>query len=53
MGYIAILILAREVVARLEDDKGRNRPSGRVDALDNRGPLSIAWLDSLRPSTSP
>ena len=39
-------------MARLEDDEGRNRPPGRIDALDDCCPLSVARLDSLRPSAS-
>jgi hypothetical protein len=50
LGYSILLVPGREVVAALEDDKGWNSLSRRVDALDNRCPLSITLLYRLRLS---
>jgi hypothetical protein len=49
---ILLLVLRREVVARLKDNKGRNSLTFGVDALYDCCLLSIAWLDCLWPSLS-
>ena len=41
---ILLLVPAREVVLAAKDNKGRDRPPRRVNALDNCSPLSIALL---------
>lgn len=50
-GQIIVLVLAAEVVARFENDEGRNSPSARIDALGDYYPLPIAWLDLLWSSS--
>jgi hypothetical protein len=47
MWQAALLVPGREVVLTLEDDKGRDRPPYRVDALDYRSLLSITLLHRL------
>jgi hypothetical protein len=41
LGQILLLVLAREVVARLKDNKGRNSLSFSINALYNCCPLLI------------
>ena len=40
------------MVLACEDNKGRESPASRADALDDRSPLPIAWLDLFRSTTS-
>jgi hypothetical protein len=47
LGQVFLLVPAREVVARLEDNKGQNGLSFSINALYNRCPLLVALLDCL------
>ena len=38
--------------ACLVDDEGRDRVPSSADALDQCNPLTIAWLDKIRPCAS-
>jgi hypothetical protein len=47
LGQVVVFVPVRLVVARFEDNVGRNGPSGGIDALNDCYPLPIAWLDLL------
>lgn len=49
--YSPILILGREVVLAFKDDVRWGSPPSSIDSLDNRSPLTIAWLYCLRART--
>jgi hypothetical protein len=53
LGQVVVFVLVGLVVARFEDDVGRNGPSGGIDALDDCYPLPVAWLDLLCSSCPP
>ena len=53
LGQVVVFVPVGLVVARFEDDVGRNGPSGGIDALDDCHPLPVAWLDLLCSSCPP
>ena len=50
--YTRLFVLGREVVLAREDNKGWDRPALCIDALDDTGPLSVALLHCLWPSST-
>lgn len=50
--YRRLLVPGRKVVLALKDNKGWDRLALRVDALDDTGPLSVALLYCLWPSST-
>ena len=49
--YSVLFVLGREVMAPFKDNMGRNSPSCRINALNDRSLLAIAWLDGLWSSS--
>jgi hypothetical protein len=49
---IIFFVPGRKVILASEDEEGWDRPANNIDSLDNRHPLAIAWLNSLRPASS-